>query len=248
MKRWLTGAFAAAMFAAGQGNLLAMQKSPEGGLSSSAVTPPALRSVELHMRQPGPGVVLTFDACDGKTDWDLLNFMIDHRVHATFFVSGRWMKGNPAAVEAIRNNLDLFQVENHGWMHEEAVLRQQGDYNLRTVETLQGLAREVDLDAGMIRKKFDVSPTWYRSAGALYDEASERWLKDHGWKIAGFSIAADGGGRASASRIVRNMEKAAPGDVLLMHINRPQSHAYEGFVRGFGEWEKKKLRVVPLHS
>lgn len=186
-------------------------------------------------------VAITFDACDGKTDQRILNFIKEEKIPVTLFVTAKWMNKNTEAIEFIKNNASLFKIENHGFNHLEAVESENGAYHLPTVKTEAGLIHEVLDDQAKIEKVFNVKPTYYRTAGALYDKESLKWLANQGFKIGGYTIAADEGAKASEEEIVKNLSKVKKTDVILMHINHPDSHVYEGFRKGFQIMRAKGL-------
>lgn len=186
-------------------------------------------------------VAITFDACDGKTDQRILDFIKLEKIPVTLFVTAKWMNKNPKAIEFIKSNASLFKIENHGFNHLEAVESEKGAYNLPTVKNEAGLVHEVLDDQVKIGKVFNVKPTYYRTAGALYDKESLKWLSHQNFKIAGYTIAADEGAKASEEEIVKNLSKVKKTDVILMHINHPDSHVYEGFRKGFQIMRAKGL-------
>src|SRR5690606_19955974 len=85
-----------------------------------------IRAVEpqLQIARGGaasPQVALTLDACMGRTDHRILDMLVQNRIPATIFVTGRWIKQNPAAMAVLKANADLFDIENHGAMHIPAI-------------------------------------------------------------------------------------------------------------------------------
>ena len=72
--------------------------------------------MEIHDRiasgaHPGKELALTLDACFGKFDDDLIEFLIRNRIPATLFATKRWLVANPLGVSIIKAHLDLFDVE-----------------------------------------------------------------------------------------------------------------------------------------
>lgn len=189
------------------------------------------------------GVAITFDACDGKTDFRILELIKEKQIPVTLFVTTKWINKNPEAINFIKENNKLFKIENHGTDHLEAVLNEKGAYGLETVKTIHGLEHEVLDNQETIKKVFKEDAHYYRTAGALYDYMSLNWLKEQGIKVGGYTIAADEGAKASKEEIIKNLTKVKNGDVVLMHINHPHSHVYEGFKEGLEIIEKKQLKL-----
>lgn len=177
-------------------------------------------------------VALTFDACDGKTDMRILELIKQEKIPVTLFVTGKWLDKNVEAVNFIKDNQNFFKIENHGLNHLQAVESENGAYHLPTVKNETGLSHEVLDNSKKIMDVFLVTPHYYRTAGALYDRDCLEWLKNKSIKIGGYTIAADEGAKASKDRIVSNLSKVKNGDVVLMHINHPNSEVYEGFKKG----------------
>ena len=186
-------------------------------------------------------VALTFDACDGKTDMRILNLIKEKQIPITLFVTAKWIDKNPEAIDFIKKNQQLFKIENHGFSHLEAVLSNEGAYHLKTVKNEEGLRHEVLENREKIDKTFGVKSNYYRTAGALYDESSLKWLERQNIKVGGYTIAADEGAKASKERIVKNLSRVKVTDVVLMHINHPDSQIYEGFKEGLPLMQAKGL-------
>lgn len=198
----------------------------------------AYENVKTHTKN----VALTFDACDGKTDTRILELIKEQKIPVTLFVTGKWMDKNPEAIAFIKSNQEYFKIENHGLNHLEAVESDNGAYHLPTVKNETGLSKEVLENQEKIEKVFSVKTSYYRTAGALYDEKSLQWIKEQNLKVGGYTIAADEGAKASKERIVKNLSTVKNGDVVLMHINHPTSPVYEGFKEGLKVMQAKNLK------
>jgi peptidoglycan/xylan/chitin deacetylase (PgdA/CDA1 family) len=203
-----------------------------------------LDNVQTH--QSENDITLTLDACGGKTDWNILHFLVDNHIPATIFVTEKWIDGNAQAVSYLKEHKDIFQIENHGKEHREAVYRPVGAYHLPATENDQGMQTEVQGGEDAIEKNFGIKAQWYRDAGALYDSSSINWLNEHHWHIAGYSVAGDEGATASTSRILHLLSQVKPGDVILMHMNKPQGHTYEGMKTGILALKDKGMHFTWL--
>jgi peptidoglycan/xylan/chitin deacetylase (PgdA/CDA1 family) len=187
-------------------------------------------------------VALTFDACDGKTDTRILKLIKEEKIPVTLFVTGKWLDKNPESINFIKENKQFFKIENHGLNHLEAVESERGAYHLKTVKNEEGLIKEVLENQKKIEAIFGVKSVYYRTAGALYDEKSIQWIKKQNLKIGGYTISADEGAKASKEKIIKNLSKVKNGDVILMHINHPNSQVYEGFKEGLKIMQEKNLK------
>lgn len=187
-------------------------------------------------------VAITFDACDGQTDMRILELVKEERIPITLFLTGKWIEKNPNAVTFIKENKEYFKVENHGLNHLEAIENINGVYHLKTVKDEKGLEKEVIDNQRKIQQVFGVNADIYRTAGAVYDESSVRWIHEHSIEIGGYTIAADEGAKASKEEIIKNLSKVKNGDVILMHVNHPKSEVYEGFKDGLKVMQGKGLK------
>src|SRR5690606_18427397 len=74
----------------------------------------------LKMRPKISGVTrvaITLDACMGKTDFRILDTLVNERIPATVFVTARWIRHNRDALAIMLSHPDLFEIENHGQDH-----------------------------------------------------------------------------------------------------------------------------------
>lgn len=102
---------------------------------------------QLHIKPGGaaaPQVALTLDACMGKTDHRILDVLVKHRIPATIFVTGRWIKQNAEAVAVLKAHPDLFDVENHGAMHVPAITNMPLMYGIKTAGSLDAVRKEIE--------------------------------------------------------------------------------------------------------
>ena len=67
-----------------------------------------------------PAVALTYDLCPVRTasgfDRELIDFLIEHKVPTTFFMSGRWMTKHDAEVKQLLA-VPFFEIGTHGDVH-----------------------------------------------------------------------------------------------------------------------------------
>lgn len=221
-------------------------------LTPALASPRAERPVELHhhIANLGAGdkpLALTLDACSGKFDAELIAWLVAQRIPATLFLTARWIKSNPRAVERLREHLDLFQIENHGQRHVPAVIGVG-----RTVYGLPGhadeaaLRREVQGGADTIEEAFGQRPRWYRSATAMYDAQAIATLEQMGQRIAGFSVNGDAGASLPRRAVEQRLLRAQPGDIVIAHMNRPQSGTGKALQTSLPELARQGFRFVRL--
>jgi len=196
---------------------------------------------------PGKNIALTLDACGGKYDGDLIEFLIKNQIPATIFATKKWLVRNPQGLSIIKAHLDLFDVENHGEKHIPAVIGKD-----RTVYGIQGepdvvhLRREVVKGAQAVEKATGVAPHWYRGATGEYDAQAIKEIEKLGYKIAGFSVNADNGATLKKSTIEKRLKRVKAGDVIIAHMNKPESDSAEGLAVGLADLLKAGFVFVRL--
>ena len=216
--------------------------------AAAADTAPPL---EVHQRLDvaGPAhardVALTLDACGGAYDRALLGTLVRLRVPATLFVTRRWLERNPAALRELLQHPELFEFENHGAAHVPAVVG-RSLYGLKGEADLAGVEREVSGGGLAVLQAAGRQPAWYRGAGAAYDRPSRQAIERLGYRIAGFSLNADGGATLGAAEVARRLRRAASGDIVLAHMNKPSSGTAAGFGAALPELLGRGIRFVKL--
>ena len=206
------------------------------------LAPPSLGAdqhpVEIHDRlamqtDSVKRVALTLDACSGKYDDDLIEFLIQNRIPATIFATKKWLDRNPQGLSIIKAHLDLFDVENHGEKHIPAVIgADRNVYGIPGEPDVIHLRREVIEGARAVEKATGVAPHWYRGATGEYDPEAIKEIDKMGYKIAGFSVNADYGATSKKISIERRLERVKAGDVIIAHMNKPASDSAEGLAVG----------------
>jgi peptidoglycan/xylan/chitin deacetylase (PgdA/CDA1 family) len=174
-------------------------------------------------------LALTLDACSGKFDNDLIQFLILNRIPATIFATKKWLDRNPFGLSVIKAHLDLFDVEDHGENHIPAVIGAgKKVYGIPGEPDLVHLRREVLEGARAIEAATGIAPHWYRGATAEYDAQAVEEIGRMGYKIAGFSVNADAGATLRRDAIEERLKRVKAGDILIAHMNRPASDSAEG--------------------
>ena len=210
------------------------------------------KPVEVHDRLANTGVTarnlaLTLDACSGKFDDDLIEFLIQNRIPATLFATKKWLDKNPKGVAIIKSHLDLFDVEDHGENHIPAVIGAgKTVYGIPGEPDVLHLRREVSEGARAITELIGVPPHWYRGATAEYDAQALTEIRQMGYKVAGFSVNADVGATLGRLAIAERLKHVKAGDVIIAHMNKPSSDSAEGLAVGLKLLMQKGFVFVRL--
>jgi peptidoglycan/xylan/chitin deacetylase (PgdA/CDA1 family) len=224
-------------------------------LAPLAATAQTAAPVELHHTlAPADGteekiVALTLDACGGGTDLGIIEFLIERRIPATIFATRRWLRRNPEAVEMLKAHADLFAIENHGARHVPAVIGTDRQvYGIAGVADMAALRQEIADGAAAIEAATGIAPRWYRGATASYDPDAIKEIETMGYKVAGFSVNADHGGLLGKDRVVARLKKVSSRDIILAHLNRPESGTGAGLAEGLSWLQEEGFRFVTLRD
>src|SRR5476651_1387131 len=121
--------------------------------------------IEYHMHMApsaeGKRVALTFDACTGKVDERILTTLIDNKIEATIFVTGRWLKRNAPTIAILKDHPELFEIENHGAQHLAAVDKPVLIYGQRAAGSPDNVKREVLDGAATAKAAFGIDTMWF---------------------------------------------------------------------------------------
>lgn len=210
------------------------------------------RPIEIHDKvfssaESEKRIALTLDACSGKFDENLIEFLIKNRIPATLFATKKWLDKNPQGLAIIKAHLDLFDVEDHGEKHIPAVIGAgRKVYGIPGEPDIVHLRREVIEGAHAVEEATGIAPHWYRAATAEYDPKAIEEIDKLGYKIAGFSVNADVGATSKKIAIEKKLEHVKDGDVIIAHMNKPASDTAEGLALGLAYLLKAGFSFVRL--
>jgi peptidoglycan/xylan/chitin deacetylase (PgdA/CDA1 family) len=156
-------------------------------------------------------VALTFD--DGPDPVDtpkLLDLLREKGVKATFFVVGKRADQYPEIVR--RAWAEGHLVANHTWSH----------YSLFCFLTPWRLRTEIERGTESVRRSCGFRPRFFRSPVGQRHPLLGPYLKDAGLEYVSWTIRTLDR-RASDSNVLaqRILDKAASGDIILLHDHRP---------------------------
>ena len=216
------------------------------GLAGAQSRPTELHQV-LDLPDDAGVTALTLDACGGAYDADLVDFLVERRIPATIFATRKWLRRNPVALAQLVEHGDLFDIENHGANHVPAFIgKDKLVYGIPGELDVAHLKREVSQGASAVKKATGADPRWYRGATGEYDSESLKVIEQMGYRVAGFSVNADSGASLSKPRIVARLRKVRSGDIIIAHVNRPQSDTAEGLAVGLKALQERGFRFVKL--
>jgi peptidoglycan/xylan/chitin deacetylase (PgdA/CDA1 family) len=191
-------------------------------------------------------VAITLDACMGKTDFRILNTLVQEKIPATIFVTARWLKHNSDALAILMAHSDLFELENHGENHIPAVDKPVSIYGIAAAGSEQAVVQEVEGGRQAILAATGRQPQWFRGATAKYTTTSMTTINQLGERVAGYSINGDGGSLLGSAMTAKHIASAKDGDVVISHINQPTHEAGEGVVKGLLALKARGVTFVRL--
>lgn len=217
----------------------------------SAARRPKLVEPALHLSpsgEPAGRVALTLDACGGHTDHRILDALVKNHIPATVFVTGLWLKRNAEAFAVMRAHPDLFEIEDHGARHLPAVDAPATIYGIKAAGTPEAVSAEVRNGAADLEAAGGAVPHWFRGATAKYSASAITLIHQLGYRIAGYSLNADGGSLLGAATTEKRVARAKDGDVIIAHINQPAHAAGAGLVKGLLALKARGVTFVRLED
>jgi peptidoglycan/xylan/chitin deacetylase (PgdA/CDA1 family) len=194
-------------------------------------------------------LALTLDACGsdrGKgIDIALMDFLSREKIPATLFVNARWIDANPEQFRKLAAN-PLFEIANHGLRHKPASVTGRSIYGINGTRNIADLVEEIELNARKIEAITGKRPKLYRSGTAYYDEVAVEISGQLGHQVAGFSVLGDAGATYSASQVRTALMKSLPGDVILCHMNHPESGTAAGIIAAVPELRRQGFSFVRM--
>ena len=192
-------------------------------------------------------ITVTLDACGGNFDWELAHFLVNYKIPVTIFVTKGFLHSNPKAIRFLKDNANLFNVQNHGSEHQVLAYRQGRVGGNPAVGTPGGLQGEVLGAQWAIEKNGLGQAQIFRGANAIYgDQALNDLIVQYKLIPMGYSLSADGGGSIRYGKIIQRMQVAKPGDVILGHINRPDLLLGRYIGYGLIALMNQGFEIVPL--
>jgi len=202
---------------------------------------PARADVVTHLPTKDNVVALTFDACEaGKPvafDRAILDYLLEHRIPFTVFVTGRFVQTNTEDVSELAK-LDFVEIENHSWNHPNNM----DQLPLETVRYQVARADEA------ITKAIGHKPQFFRFPAGNYSAAALAVVEGLGYKVVHWSWATgDPSPSESRDSLVRRVQALTrPGHILIFHINGRGVHTAEALPAIVADLQKRGYRFVKL--
>ena len=194
-------------------------------------------------------VILTMDACGSPLgmgyDEELINFLKQEKVPATLFINARWIDKNLNTFKTLASN-PLFEIANHGLEHKPASVNGKSIYGLDGSRNIEEFVDEIELNARKIEQITHKRPIYFRSGTAYYDEVAVKIANKLNHQVIGFSILGDAGATFSKEKVENAFLKSKNGEIVIIHMNHPESQTAEGTIKAIKELKQKGFRFVKL--
>lgn len=206
--------------------------------------------VVTHFISDKKEIALTFDACGGSFrssgyDGGLIDFLSEYHIPATLFINARWIRSNPQLFEKLASN-PLFEIANHGTEHRPLSIEGKSVYNIVGTTSPQAVAQEINGNGDLIEKLTGKRPLFFRSGTAYYDEEAVMIAHQNGIEIGGYSVLGDAGATFGSEKVAFQIRNAKSGDIVLLHMNHPESGTREGVKEGVKALLKEGYSFVRL--
>ncbi|MEB3100981.1 polysaccharide deacetylase family protein [Ferviditalea candida] len=196
-------------------------------------------------------IALTFDACGGINgsgyDAELIHYLRQQNIPATLFINSRWIEANYWAFIAL-SKIPLFEIENHGTEHRPLSMNGRSAWGIKGTDNVGEIVDEVLANHRKIQKLTGREPKFFRSGTAYYDEVGVKIANELGEQIAGFRVLGDAGATYSKQQVKNALLNAAPGSIVILHMNKPKSETAEGVMLAIPELKRQGYRFVKLED
>lgn len=160
-----------------------------------------------------PGVALTFDLCPvikgSGYDQALMDYLIEHRIPSTLFMSGKWMAKHKEQVNHLLG-LGLFEIGTHGDAHAHLPMHNAGE---QRTEILRPVT--------MLHEHYAHTATLFRPPYGEYNDVTVDVVKALGLRFIQWSIeSGDPDPTLSAEQILTRVDaRVKPGSIIVFHAN-----------------------------
>ncbi|MBH0201750.1 MAG: polysaccharide deacetylase family protein [Nitrospira sp.] len=160
-----------------------------------------------------PGVALTFDLCPVRKgsgyDQPLMDYLITHRIPATFFMSGKWMAKHGPEVDHLLST-DFFEVGTHGDVHAHLPMHDADEQRTEILGPVK-----------ILRDRYAHEATLFRPPYGEYNDVTVAVVQLLGLQFIQWNIeSGDPDPTLTAEQILTRVAKRTkPGSIIVFHAN-----------------------------
>ena len=191
-------------------------------LALVALSPVAGHAQVIRSGPPAcPTIALTFDLCPVRKgagyDKALIDYLIEHKIPATFFMSGRWISTHDPEVEQLLE-IGFFEVGTHGEVHAHLPMQDVDGQRAEILGPVKLLSEHYAHEAVLFR------PPFGEFNAVTVDVVRALGLRFIQWNIE----SGDPDPTLSAEQIVARIDKRAKGgSIVVLHANGRGKHTRE---------------------
>jgi peptidoglycan/xylan/chitin deacetylase (PgdA/CDA1 family) len=194
-------------------------------------------------------VALTFDACGGGRgsgyDAALMEALRVTGTPATLFLNERWVLAHPEVTAELAGQ-PLFEIANHGTQHRPLSVTGRSAYGITGTADAGEVYDEVCGNRQSLTEAVGVTPRFFRSGTAHYDDVAVRIAGELGAVVVNFDVNGDAGATLTPQEVVAALESAASGSIVLCHMNQPDSGTAQGVATALPRLAQAGFRFVHL--
>ncbi|MBB6732516.1 polysaccharide deacetylase family protein [Cohnella zeiphila] len=164
-------------------------------------------------------VALTFDDVpDARYTYQVLNVLKQYRVHATFFVVGSRVRGNPAIVR--RMHRDGHAIGNHSYNHPAFSRLKLSDMKDQIART-----------EAAVRDTVGFAPRFIRPPYGEITSRQMAWARANGYTVVNWDVDSLDWRQLKAQTVLNNVTKSVkPGSIILLHAGGGKGQNLHGTV------------------
>ena len=168
-----------------------------------------------------PGVALTFDLCPVRNgtgyDLALIDYLIERKIPATFFMSGKWMTKHDRQVKALLQ-VPFFEIGTHGDVHQHMPFHSAEEQEQEMLGPVRLLKTKYQHDANLFR------PPYGEFNDDTVNVARARGLQFVLWNV----VSGDPDPTLTAIQIEGRLKRfVRKGSIVVMHANGKGQHTHE---------------------
>lgn len=184
--------------------------------------PPIAQAQVIKSGPPScPGVALTFDLCPVRQgagyDQNLIDYLIAHKIPATFFMSGKWIARHDPQVQALLQ-IPFFEIGTHGEVHAHLPLHSAEEQK----QEILGPVR-------LLQTKYGHAATLFRPPYGEFNDETVDVVRTLGLQFILWNVVSgDPDPTITATQIEDRLKRfVRKGSVIVMHANGKGKHTHE---------------------